>query len=899
MDFEVRFRVREAKTHLEYYGYAVWNEQTVDSNGLPGDFDVDRYHFQWKVTTDAAGNNYAHESGEKVRGHKTVHVADDNKTQTLEVTGASGGTFKLGVGSAETGDIAWNATAAQVKTALSGVGGLTAGAITAGGGPLGTSPVTLDFTGDDPTPRLVITDDDLTGSNPNITSQRKDKYRVDFGRMWQPKRLYVSARLRVRAGAGCWSDWSLWTTPVHPTDGTTDPTPPFPANTVITFDHLHSARSDPLRAIVRGDYVSFWDVPGGDVEDDVARYIVQLQYSNDGGATFEWPPKRSIVRDKDDNDNRWRAVFHNIDRRRVYRYRVCTEDRYNRRGDWGPGAFSSDNRVAGWSAYVDPKTFDESPPAPTFASADVDRAKVTCEIDDPPAFWKPRIDYYEWEVYYDAVTAPNLRKKDRFHRGLHKVFTLNKPAGHSVIVRVRAYTASDEVSAWGTFTGTTATPPLPTIGTVSFDVQGPRQARYRAIVPVTVDDSGHDDNVKSIAVQFCNKLTNVTPTAGDKKRKHLVRVNDAPDEAVFVSIPKGQYCFARAKSIDGDDKESAWTSWTALGRARDSSATTTPGSVSGLVVSTPAPRRVTAKWDEPDDDEVTRWQVIVKRGAVTMETALVRNNRHVYRVPKADVGASHTMEVAAINDLGVAGALTSPGAGTPDDEDLTNAGWDVGDIKKRGHNVVPAKWLNTNGQSLTTAAYPELFAVIGYTYGGSGGNFNLPDLNGRHAIGASSVYSLGSNDAQIEANRSMAHLHGTDSTSTTPSSDSASSYPGYEATDVDTPTGDASGTPSNAADNENNDHNHASSYTTVPRGTAGSDAAGPAHQHGGKDNNHQHGHTHGSHGHSHGHGQHNHNHGHTGGHGHGHNHAGHGHGHGHDNKVRPHLAVRFIIKALP
>lgn len=37
-------------------------------------------------------------------------------------------------------------------------------------------------------------------------------------------------------------------------------------------------------------------------------------------------------------------------------------------------------------------------------------------------------------------------------------------------------------------------------------------------------------------------------------------------------------------------------------------------------------------------------------------------------------------------------------------------------------------WMLLNGASLATATYPLLFALFGYTYGGSGANFNIPDL---------------------------------------------------------------------------------------------------------------------------------------------------------------------------
>jgi len=47
----------------------------------------------------------------------------------------------------------------------------------------------------------------------------------------------------------------------------------------------------------------------------------------------------------------------------------------------------------------------------------------------------------------------------------------------------------------------------------------------------------------------------------------------------------------------------------------------------------------------------------------------------------------------------------------------------------------PTGWLLCAGQSLLTASYAALFGAIGYTYGGSGANFSLPDLRGRVVAG--------------------------------------------------------------------------------------------------------------------------------------------------------------------
>ena len=50
--------------------------------------------------------------------------------------------------------------------------------------------------------------------------------------------------------------------------------------------------------------------------------------------------------------------------------------------------------------------------------------------------------------------------------------------------------------------------------------------------------------------------------------------------------------------------------------------------------------------------------------------------------------------------------------------------------------VIPSGWLLCDGSSYPTSTYPALFAAIGYIWGGSGPNFNVPDLRGRTGIGA-------------------------------------------------------------------------------------------------------------------------------------------------------------------
>jgi microcystin-dependent protein len=71
--------------------------------------------------------------------------------------------------------------------------------------------------------------------------------------------------------------------------------------------------------------------------------------------------------------------------------------------------------------------------------------------------------------------------------------------------------------------------------------------------------------------------------------------------------------------------------------------------------------------------------------------------------------------------------------------------------------AAPPNWLLCQGQSLATATYPALFAVIGYTFGGSGANFNLPPALNRFPIGAGSN-ALGATGGAATAALATANL---------------------------------------------------------------------------------------------------------------------------------------------
>jgi microcystin-dependent protein len=75
--------------------------------------------------------------------------------------------------------------------------------------------------------------------------------------------------------------------------------------------------------------------------------------------------------------------------------------------------------------------------------------------------------------------------------------------------------------------------------------------------------------------------------------------------------------------------------------------------------------------------------------------------------------------------------LTSGGAGAPIWANSANFSVSTGDVIFYAASTPPTGYLKANGASLSTATYPNLFAAIGYTFGGGGSSFNVPDLRAR------------------------------------------------------------------------------------------------------------------------------------------------------------------------
>ena len=96
----------------------------------------------------------------------------------------------------------------------------------------------------------------------------------------------------------------------------------------------------------------------------------------------------------------------------------------------------------------------------------------------------------------------------------------------------------------------------------------------------------------------------------------------------------------------------------------------------------------------------------------------------------------------------------------PDQQIPSGAIWAFGGI-----TTPPTGWLFCNGASYSTSVYPDLFAVIGYSYGGSSGTFMVPNLCDCMPRGAGNVTTplgaiAGADSVTIDANNLPNHTHG-------------------------------------------------------------------------------------------------------------------------------------------
>jgi microcystin-dependent protein len=88
-----------------------------------------------------------------------------------------------------------------------------------------------------------------------------------------------------------------------------------------------------------------------------------------------------------------------------------------------------------------------------------------------------------------------------------------------------------------------------------------------------------------------------------------------------------------------------------------------------------------------------------------------------------------------------------------------------GTIKMLISNISPpVGLLLCNGATYATTDYPNLFAVIQYTYGGSGSSFNVPNFQSYFPIGGNGVNSLGCSTSNYVTGNNVSGANNTFST---------------------------------------------------------------------------------------------------------------------------------------
>jgi microcystin-dependent protein len=103
-----------------------------------------------------------------------------------------------------------------------------------------------------------------------------------------------------------------------------------------------------------------------------------------------------------------------------------------------------------------------------------------------------------------------------------------------------------------------------------------------------------------------------------------------------------------------------------------------------------------------------------------------------------------------LSSVGAAGTvLTSTGSAA-----TWSAGVPTGAIQMWSTNTAPTGYLLCDGSSVSTSTYATLFAVVGYTFGGSGGSFLLPNYTNRMPYGTTIAATGGSANAVV-----VSHTH--------------------------------------------------------------------------------------------------------------------------------------------
>ena len=125
-----------------------------------------------------------------------------------------------------------------------------------------------------------------------------------------------------------------------------------------------------------------------------------------------------------------------------------------------------------------------------------------------------------------------------------------------------------------------------------------------------------------------------------------------------------------------------------------------------------------------------------------------------------------TLDVASgklkVRAAGITANEIAAGQITPALTNFASSLLPAGAVMAFAMNTAPSGWLAADGSSVSTSGVnAALFAAINYTYGGSGGSFNLPDLRGYfvRGSGTNSDGTVSGGFGNKQADEFKAHTH--------------------------------------------------------------------------------------------------------------------------------------------
>lgn len=128
--------------------------------------------------------------------------------------------------------------------------------------------------------------------------------------------------------------------------------------------------------------------------------------------------------------------------------------------------------------------------------------------------------------------------------------------------------------------------------------------------------------------------------------------------------------------------------------------------------------------------QTSKGDLVAHNGTTTQRLAVGANDL----VLIADSAQSNGVKWAQINENSIASSAISAIA-TQVESLITPSGVPAGIVTSFAGSIAPTGWLICDGTLKSTTTYAALFNAIGYTYGGSGSQFGVPNLKGRVPVG--------------------------------------------------------------------------------------------------------------------------------------------------------------------